>query len=220
MKSLVALCVVVLLAVCATPAACQDPAASQIPATEQAATTTARFPDLPVIDADQLVLEYLSLPDGIDKDVLGSLMRLQRRDILVSNPDGSVRGPLANCQEADTGMLLYDTADYVKAVKAALAKVVGEAPIAIDTPMQTEIYVPRFVEVDRLASLLQPLQRAIATRSSSHVPWEQHSNITYQSSPAMIVMNDTKEQVMRMLELLVKVDQAPPQMLITCWLVR
>jgi hypothetical protein len=98
--------------------------------------------------------------------------------------------------------------------------VAGEAPSAADGPVFTEVYVPRFVEVSHLFSLLQPLQRTIATRASAHQPWEQHSNISYQGSPAMIVMNDTPDQVGRMLELLQRMDQAPPQMLITCWLVR
>src|SRR5262245_40505828 len=110
MKSLAALCAVV-LAVCAMPAAGQDPAPGQEQASGQAALATARFPDLPVIAADQLVLDYLTLPDGMDRDMLQSLMRLQRRDILVRNADGSVRGPLGNCQEADAGMMVYDTAD-------------------------------------------------------------------------------------------------------------
>jgi len=186
----------------------------------QQAAPPAASPELPVIAADQLVLEYLTLPEGMDRDVLSSLIRLNRRQIMVRNTDGSLRGPLENCQDADSGMLVYDTADYVKGVKLAMVKVSGEAPAAADAPLMTEVYVPRFVEVSRLFSLLQPLQRTIATRASSHQPWEQHANVSFQTSPAMIVFNDTPDQVGRMLELLQRVDQAPPQMLITCWLVR
>ncbi|HEX5009353.1 MAG TPA: hypothetical protein VFY71_03045 [Planctomycetota bacterium] len=205
-----------LLVACATTAAGQQAAApAKVPDTVPGVP-----PELPVIAADQLVLEYMTLPDSMDRDVLSSLIRLNRRQIMVRNADGSLRGPLENCQDADSGMLVYDTADYVKGVKLALAKVVGEAPAGMDAPVMTEVYVPRFVAVQRLFSVLQPLQRTIATRASAHQPWEQHSNVSFQSSPAMIVINDTQDQVARMLELLRRVDNAPPQMLITCWLVR
>jgi len=176
-------------------------------------------PELPVIAADELVLEYLTVPDGVDHDVLSSLMRLHRRQFRVENGDGSVRGPLDNCQESDQGFLLYDTAAYVKGVKDALAKVLGQAPHVQSQALRTEVYMPHFVEVDRLGDLLRPLRRVVTTRSASGRGWDQNENISCQDSPALIVLNDTPEQVARMLDLLARVDQPPPQMLITCWLV-
>jgi hypothetical protein len=215
MKTLVPLGALLLVA-CASSAAGQQEAPPAAPP----AAPSAAPPQMPVIPADQLVLEYLTVPDGMDSDVLSSLVGLNRRRIMVRNADGSVRGPLDNCSDADSGWLVYDTADYVKGIKLGLAKVVGEAPAGAEAPLQTEIYVPQFVEVSRLFNLLQPLQRTIATRASAGQPWSQQSNVSFQSSPAMLVIHDTPDQVARMLELLKRMDQAPPQMLITCWLVR
>jgi hypothetical protein len=189
------------------------------PASAQQASPTFT-PDLPVVPADQLVLEYLTVPNGVDTEVLGALMRLHRRDILVENGDGSLRGPLSNFQSADDSLLLYDTADYVAKVKDTLAKVTGAVPKPVDVALRTEVYVPRFVEVGRLVRLLDPLQRSVSTRSASGRGWDESRNITFQESPSMIVLNDTPEQVTRMLELLARIDQAPPQVLVTCWLVR
>ena len=206
MNPLIPLCAAVLAAF-APPVACQTPA------------ELTEDPAVPVIAADQMVLEFLTVPDGMDDDMLSSLMQLNRREIVVRNRDGSVRGPLENCQESDRGMLVYDTADYVKSIKDALAKIVAEVPRQSELVLKTDVYVPRFVDVQRLANLLEPLRRPVMTRTSNGA-WQQSPNVTSQSSPAMIVMNDTPEQVERMQDLLARIDQAPPQMLITCWLVR
>jgi hypothetical protein len=191
------------------------PAAAQQPTEER---TTASEP--PVLDVAQLVLEYLTVPEGMDDTALNSVARLFKRQIYVRNSDASVRGPLVNMDSVGDGLFVYDTAAYVKGVKEALARAMAAVPHAQSADLRTETWAPRFVAADRLMGALEPLRRTVLAEAAPGMRRDGRDNVTLQKSPALLVLRDTPEHVQLMLDLLERIDQAPPQLLLTCWLVR
>jgi hypothetical protein len=205
---------------CLLPAALLLAALVPSPSAQQAAAPPA---GPPVIDVDKIVLEYLSLPRGVDDDVLNTVATLFKRHVIVRNSDGSVRGPLLNLDSADDGLFVYDTAEYVKQVKDALARALSAVPREEQEPaaeLRTEVWAPRFVSAEWLLIGLEPLRRPVRPEAAPGVSGDLKPNVTAQQVPALLVLRDTPAHVDRMLALLERIDQAPPQMLLSCWVVR
>jgi hypothetical protein len=175
---------------------------------------------MPTYDVNQIVLEYVPLPNGVNDDALTSVTRLFRRLVLVRNADGSVRGPISNMDCTDDGVFVYDTPVYVKVVRDALGKAEAGVSRSPEAELLTEIYAPRFVAVERLYGALEPLRRKVLEAGAPGMPPEDHDNVVSQKSPPLLVLRDTEEHVARMRELLERLDQPPPQALLTCWVVR
>jgi len=195
-------------------------AAVCLPAPAQQQEAERRGDEPPIVDVSQIVLEYVTVPEGVDRDTLSTVAKLFRRHVSVRNSDGSVRGPLVNMDEADEGLFVYDTPEYVKGVKDALARAVAAFPSPPSHELRTETWSPRFVAAERLMAALDPLRRTVLAEASPGMQRDGRDNVTLQKSPALLVMRDTPEHVQLMLDLLERIDQAPPQLLLTCWVVR
>ncbi|MBM3985090.1 MAG: hypothetical protein FJ296_05280 [Planctomycetes bacterium] len=190
---------------------------TSLPARAQEAAANAPVP------VGDLVVSLIPHSDEVSVDVVQSVIELYRREVEVESPDGHTTSTW-NISLSDDGWLVIDTAPRVEAVKLAVAKLTASlAKPQVAAPaseLVIETYVPRFVDVERLYELLFPLQRVIHDQPSARrAPGEARPNVTYQDSPSLLVMQDTAEQVARMKALLSQVDQAAPQMLLTCWLV-
>jgi hypothetical protein len=169
----------------------------------------------PLIEASHMVLDFVSAPASAPAGMLGSVMHMYRRDIYVKNADGSVTGPVRNQDENGSGFIVYDTADYVATVKAAVAKALATLPPEEPRPApQIATYTPRNVDVNRLAEALEPLRRKVIVPGQPGSAPDVRQNLSFQASPAMLSLQDTPEQLERMLALLREVDQPAPQFLI------
>ncbi len=174
----------------------------------------------PVLDVSQVVLEYVALPEGVADDALRPVSRLFQRVVLVRNSDGSVRGPLSNMDDTGDGLFVYDTPAYVKGVRDALARASAAVPKAAAADLRTETWAPRFVAVDRLVGALDPLRRSVLAEAAPGMPRDRRDNVTAQEGPSLLVLRDTPGHLALMLDLLERIDQAPPQLLLNCWIVR
>ena len=111
---------------------------------------------------------------------------MYRRDIYVKNADGSVTGPVRNQDENGNGFIVYDTADYVATVKAAVAKALASLPPEEPRPApQIATYTPRNVDVNRLAEALEPLRRKVIVPGQPGSAPDVRQNLSFQASPAM-----------------------------------
>lgn len=193
-------------------------AGAQQPAEQQAGppAPTAINVQPPVIEVDRLVLDYVFAPENAPSGLLGSVLKMYRRDLYVKNADGSITGPVRNADDVGNAYIVYDTAEYVQAVKVAVGKALAAVPRADATaPLRVATYTPRNVDVNRLAEALSMLRREVfVSGPAGFVRPEMRQNLTFQSKPPMLSMQDTSEHVDRMLELLAQVDQPPPQFLI------
>ena len=169
----------------------------------------------PVIEVQRLVLDYISAPEGTPTGLLGSLMKMYRRDLYVKNRDGSVTGPVHNWDDVGSAFLVYDTQEYVDELKTAVTRALAAVP-RLDSPaLRIATYTPRSVDVNRLAEALEPLRRQVFVSGPPNVVRpEMRHNLSFQSSPSLLSIQDTPDQVDRMLALLAQVDQPPPQFLI------
>jgi hypothetical protein len=203
-----------LLLVLASAAGAQQP--PPLPAPVQPAPAPAAAPSerMPVIPVEQMMLEYLPAPENAPNGLLGAVMKLYRRVISVRNADGSITGPLPNVDDVGNSFVIYDSADYVAAVKAAVARTVATLPAAQMAAPRVATYAPRNVNVNRLAEALDPLRRKVLVPGPPGFSSEVRQNLSFQLSPALMTLQDTPEHVERMLAMLAEVDQPPPQFLI------
>ena len=170
----------------------------------------------PVIEVNRLVIDYVSAPEGTPAGLLGSVMKMYRRDLYVKNQDGSVTGPVRNCDDVGSAYLVYDTQESVTAVKAAVARAIAAVVPRPEPPqLRVATYTPRNVDVNRLADALEPLRRQVFISGPPNVVRpDVRQNLSFQSNPALISICDTPDQVDRMLALLAQVDQPAPQFLV------
>ena len=170
----------------------------------------------PVVDIDLMTLEFVGAPEGLDSSSLSAIIELYRRNIFVKDKDGSVTGPVSDVQDSRAGFFLYDALDYVALVKGAVAKAAASMPKQPEQPLRIATYVPRYVGVEQLAAAIEPLRRKVLVPAAPGLPADDQPNTSFHSQPALILVQDTREQVDRILALLAQVDQPSPQFMVQC----
>lgn len=181
---------------------------------QQAAEPTQARP--PVVDLDQMTLEYVGAPDGLDRSSLDAILQLYRRNIYVKGKDGSVTGPVKDLEDSRAGYFVYDAVDYVALVKAAVGKAAAAMPRNVEAPLRIATYVPHYVDVSQLAAAIEPLRRNVLVPAAPGLSAEDQPNVSFHTKPSLILVQDTTDQVDRILELLAQVDQPPAQFMVQC----
>lgn len=171
----------------------------------------------------ELQLRLVPYPETIDNDTLEPFLDALVETIDVVQTGGQV-SPTRNLDWTDDGWLLMDTAEHTRAteqaIRAAIAMLGGDSvDQAAPAALELRAWTPRFVDVNRLAGLLEPLRRKVYHPGESGAPGEMRHNLSFQPDPGLMLLHDTPAHVARMVELLERFDRPAPQVLLTLWLV-
>lgn len=170
----------------------------------------------------ELQLRLVPYPENVDRNTLEPFLDALVESIVVVQPGGQ-QASNRNLGWTDDGWLLMDTAERTQAteqaIRAAIAMLGGE-PESQPAPAVLELraWTPRFVDVNSLAAVLEPLRRKVYHPGEGGAPNEMRLNLSFQPDPALILLHDTPAHVARMVEMLERFDRPAEQVLLSLWL--
>jgi hypothetical protein len=181
--------------------------------------------DGPVVvsTSDLRVVTYR--PEHADAGELGRLAQQMLGRRLYVKERGLPSDQVLNIQLLGDALVLYDTDEYVGQMLATLAELDQpakgkEAPVRFETWE----YTPRYLSLEAVYELLQPLRRFIddfdRRVSSAMVAGQGVLNISASEERRLLVVRDTAERVGEIRELLQRLDVPTDQVAITCWLLQ
>ncbi|MHC5211342.1 MAG: hypothetical protein ACYTG2_11540 [Planctomycetota bacterium] len=199
-------------------------------ATSSDTQTSARSVDTgpQVVPEQELILHYYTPKHSDAYELAQILSQLAGRMFFAQAQDGTASAPISNVRTFGNVVVLYDRVKRVEQLVTILAEL--EAANVLPAAQADELvvveYEPQYIPTNALLEVLSPLRRQIPQpsilKSRGQQPgqggWVQ--NVTGISQPATIVLRDTRENVEEMLALMKRLDVAPPQAQLTCWLLR
>lgn len=180
----------------------------------------------PLVRAADLRTYYFT-PSHVRSSELRKLAeRLHGRNLWVIERGGYEARPIENLQAMGDTIIIYDTEEYATRLGQALHDMdrsMGEQA-AEPTPPRSVTYsvvewTPRHLTLDSAFSALRPFQRQAMITDSAGVT-SQVPNLAMLNETGQLVMRDTTDQVQQMQQLLERLDQPEPQVLITCLVIR
>jgi hypothetical protein len=207
-------------------AACAQQAS--LPAPGAAAAPPPRPDTSPqVVPEAELSLHYYSPRHSDANELAQILTQLAGRTFFAQAPDGSSTQPVSNVRTFGNIVVLYDRVKRVEQLVTILAQL-EQADVAQLGDAEEYVvaeYTPQYVTAKALLDALNPLRRQILQPFGiggrpSHAKATWVENVTALMQPATIVLRDTREQIETMRALMARLDVAPPQVQLQCWLLR
>jgi len=165
--------------------------------------------DRSIPSSDEVVMKTFR-PRYVDAEKLyiATSDMLQNRVMLKHAETGETIHPLTVQLLGDT-LLLYDLPASLERNLAILRQVDEDHATALEDPTITQEYEPRYLSLDSISQSLRPFMK------NNRPP-----NFYVVERRGVMVLSDTRETVDEMMKFLARVDVAPPQVLMTCYLVR
>ena len=191
-------------------------------ATAQEETSKKKTSHKPIL-ASSLKLEFIKIENENRLGAIANMLeRLHGRQIRVQDQSGAIRF-VRNIDIYGESIVVHEVPEYIPRIKTTISRLdipVRPQPVSTKSGLVTFKYKPNFISVYDARDALAPFKRMIRVSKLGASNPQQAANYTIVDSSGVVIIRDTKDQVMKMADILERIDAPKAQFMVSCMLIQ